>query len=355
MDAVVLVGGEGTRLRPLTYELPKQLLPVCGKPMLGRVIDHLRSQGATRIVLSLGYRPEAFLEWLRGQEAKDVVAVVEPHLLDTAGALRYASYHGGTGERFIGVNGDVLTDFSASPLLELHEARSALATVGLVEVADASRFGVVAIDQQGMISAFVEKPGPEEAPSRLANAGIYVIEQEALSGIEPGTRVSIEREVFPKLAAAGRLYGAALEGYWVDAGTREAYLRACLDFAAGRAGSLSASVAQAIEEGGLLLGRGASLEGLVEPPVWIGDQAVVERGARVSSSVIESGAHVERYCVLESSVVLTGASVGREARLTGTLVGGGARIGPGARLQDCIVGFGAEVPPRLEAEGRQLA
>ena len=186
MDAVVLVGGEGTRLRPLTYEIPKQMLPVVGRPMIAHVIEWLAGHGVDRAVLSLGYRADAFIEAFPDNTLAGVALeyVVEPEPLDTAGAVRFAAEKAGVSDTFLVLNGDVLTDFDASGLVEFHRSRPADASIAL----DAGRrtrrsFGVVPTDEDGRVTAFIEKPPAGQAPTNLINAGIYVLETSVLERI----------------------------------------------------------------------------------------------------------------------------------------------------------------------------
>ena len=205
MDAVVLVGGEGTRLRPLTYEVPKQMLPVVERPMIVHVIEWLATHGVDRAVLSLGYRADAFMEAFPSQEIAGVALeyVVEPELLDTAGAIRFAASEAGVKDTFLVLNGDVLTDLDASALVAFHRTRPAQASIALTPVLDPSRFGVVPTDEDGRVTAFIEKPPLGQAPTNLINAGIYVLETSVLEQIPEAGRVSIERETFPALVSAG--------------------------------------------------------------------------------------------------------------------------------------------------------
>src|SRR5580658_1717825 len=213
VKAVVLVGGEGTRLRPLTYTTPKQLLPVVEVPLLERVLVHLAAAGVDEAILSLGYRPDAFVTAYPDSVAAGIRLsyAVEPEPLDTAGAIAFAARHGGVDETFVAVNGDVLTDVDVGDLVRRHRHRQALATIHLTAVEDPSRFGVVATDDDGRVLAFVEKPPPGQAPSNLINAGTYILEPEVLALIPADQRVSIERRTFPELVDGGRLYGVASE------------------------------------------------------------------------------------------------------------------------------------------------
>ncbi|HEY1466034.1 MAG TPA: nucleotidyltransferase family protein, partial [Acidimicrobiales bacterium] len=207
MRAVVLVGGEGTRLRPLTLTTPKQMLPVMEQPMIERVLDQLARHGIDEAVLSLGYRPDAFINaYPEGSVGGVRLAyAVEPEALDTAGAIRFAADHAGIDETFVVVNGDVLTDLDITELVDFHHRHHAEATISLTPVDDPSSYGVVPTDSQGKVEAFIEKPPRDEVPTNLINAGTYVLEPEVLARIPKGRRVSIERETFPTLVEAGTL------------------------------------------------------------------------------------------------------------------------------------------------------
>ena len=205
MKAIVLVGGEGTRLRPLTLSAPKQMLPIVEEPMIERVLGHLAGHGIDEAILSLGYLPDAFRSAYPGGTVAGVRLsyAVEPEPLDTAGAVRFAADFGRVAETFVVVNGDVLTDFDMSGLVDFHRSRGAEGTIHLTPVPDPSAFGVVPTDRRGRVTAFIEKPPREEAPTNLINAGTYVLEPSVLGRIPTGRRVSIERETFPAMVARG--------------------------------------------------------------------------------------------------------------------------------------------------------
>ena len=208
MKAVVLVGGEGTRLRPLTLSAPKQMLPIVGVPMIERVLAQLAVHGIDDAVLSLGYLPDAFMEAYPDGRVAGVglTYAVEPEPLDTAGAVRFAASFAGIDETFVVVNGDVLTDLDLTTLVAFHRERGAEGTIALHPVADPSAFGVVPTDEDGRVKAFVEKPPRDEAPTNEINAGTYVLEPSVLSRIPEGGRVSIERETFPAMVRDGGLF-----------------------------------------------------------------------------------------------------------------------------------------------------
>ena len=269
MDAVVLVGGEGTRLRPLTYEIPKQMLPVVERPMIAHVVEWLARHGVDRAVLSLGYRADAFVEAFPDDTLAGVALeyVVEPEPLDTAGAVGFAAEKAGVSDTFLVLNGDVLTELDASGLVEFHRSRPADASIALTPVPDPSNFGVVPTDEAGRVTAFIEKPPEGKAPTNLINAGVYVLETSVLERIPPGRRVSIERETFPALVAAGGLYALASDAYWLDTGRPHQYLQAQLDILEGR----RACVPPGTEiRAGVFVDESAEVAGLVGPHCYVG-------------------------------------------------------------------------------------
>ena len=208
MKAVVLVGGFGTRLRPLTYTTPKNLLPVGGVPMVERVIAHLASHGVTEVVLALGYKPDTFRAAYPDGTCAGVALhyAVEDEPLDTAGAIRFAATEAGIDEPFVVVNGDVLTELDVTRLVRFHDASGAEGTIALHTVDDPSRYGVVVTDVAGQVEAFVERPWGDEAPRLAINAGTYVFEPSVLGRIASDRPVSVERETFPAMVADGSLY-----------------------------------------------------------------------------------------------------------------------------------------------------
>ena len=231
MKAVVLVGGFGTRLRPLTLTAPKQMLPVVDRTMLEHVVGGLARHGVDEVVLSLGYKEDVFRDAFPDGECAGVALryAVEPEPLDTAGAVRFAADAAGIDETFIVVNGDVFTDLDVRQVWNRHHEVGAEATIALTPVDDPSRYGVVPTDPDGKVTGFVEKPPRDEAPTNWINAGTYVLEPSVLGRIETGRRVSIERETFPAIVADGGLWAVQSDAYWVDAGTPETYLQIQLD------------------------------------------------------------------------------------------------------------------------------
>jgi mannose-1-phosphate guanylyltransferase len=317
MKAVVLVGGFGTRLRPLTFTTPKPLLPIGRVPMLTRIVRQLAAAGVDEVVLALGFRTEAFAKAYPGDSCEGVrlVCATEPEPLDTAGAIAFAARYAGVDETFVAFNGDIVCDLDVAALVTAHRAGGRAATVYLTKVADPSAYGVAALDGD-RITAFVEKPAPGTAPSDLINGGIYVIEPSVLDSIPEGEKYSIERRVFPALAAAGQLGAYASDAYWLDTGTPDTLRQANID---------------------LVIGARTQH---VEP---LPDDATVADGVLVGRSVVGFGATLDVNVTVAGSVLLDDVRVGAGASVTNSLVGRGALIGPHATIEDSILGDGAVV------------
>lgn len=323
MKAVVLVGGFGTRLRPLTLSTPKQMLPVVNRPMIERVVAHLGQHGIDTAVLALGYRPDAFVEAYPDGHCAGVTLhyAVEPEPMDTAGAIRFAALDAGVDERFLVVNGDVLTDLDVTALIAAHERAGAEGTIALHRVKDPSAFGVVPTDDTGRVEAFIEKPPAHEAPTDLINAGTYVLERSVLDRIEPDVPVNVERVTFPAMVADGGLYAFDGDTYWIDAGTPATYLAANLDLLDGQRGTPEDGIAPT-----------ASVAGEVERSV-IGPGAVVEAGAVVAGSVVLPGGVVRRGAVVRDAVIGPGAVIEAGAVVRdGSVIGDGVVVAAGSAL-----------------------
>lgn len=334
MKAVVLVGGEGTRLRPLTYRTPKPLLPIANRAFLERQLTWLASHGVTEVILSLGYLPDAFREHFpTGEFAGLAVSyAVESEPLGTAGGIRFAA--DGVDERIVVCNGDVLTDLDLTALVRFHAEREAAATIALTRVDDPSAFGVVPTRADGQVIAFVEKPPPGQAPTNWINAGTYILEPRVLERITPRLPVSIERVTFPKmLEDRAGLFAQPSDAYWLDIGTPAKYVQGNLDVARGRIGS--PPVADAIETApGVWTQPDAKIHPEVEfvAPVVVGSGATIGAGTRLAGAVIGAGAHIADGAQLRESVVLEGGRVGIGARLSESVVGPGAIVGERAVL-----------------------
>src|SRR5918997_1854908 len=220
MKAVVLIGGKGTRLRPITYTMPKAMVPLRNKPYIHYLIERLRAAGLSGAVCSMGYLPDPLQGYFARQELNgfSLEYVVEDHPLGTAGGIRMAAEHLGGGPVFA-TNGDVLTGLGFVEGVAAHQDSGALATITLTSVEDPTAYGLVEVDHELRVRRFVEKPGSDEVHTSLINAGVYVLEREVLNMIPEGREVSIEREVFPELQAMGKLRAYISSAYWRDIGT----------------------------------------------------------------------------------------------------------------------------------------
>ncbi|MEE9415781.1 MAG: NDP-sugar synthase [Acidimicrobiales bacterium] len=330
MKAVILVGGFGTRLRPLTFTNPKQMLPVGHESMIEHVIRSLGSHGVTEAVLALGYKQDVFTNAFPDGICAGVKLhyAVEPEPLDTAGAIGFAARHAGIDERFVVVNGDIITDMNLGELWKFHRDAGAQATISLTPVDDPSRYGVVPTDDDGRVVGFIEKPPRDEAPTNWINAGTYVLEPSVLELIEPGRRVSVERETFPALAESGTLYAKGSEAYWVDSGTPATYLQIQLDLLDGL--------------------RGEAIDG-------VHSTATVDPEASVVRSVIAAGAAISAGAIVRNSIIFPRAVIGANATVDGSMIGGGATVGDGASVTGLsVIGDAAKLDPGSSLDGAKL-
>ncbi len=325
MRAVVLVGGFGTRLRPLTHHTPKQMLPIIDRPMIEHVLAHLAQHGIDDAVLSLGYKPDAFSNQYPDGLCAGVTVhyAIEPEPLDTAGAIRFAAHDAGIDDRFVVLNGDVITDLDIGALLDFHQAHGGEGSIALHRVEDPSAFGVVPTDAAGRVEAFVEKPPAGEAPTDLINAGTYVLEPSVLDRISGGRKVSIEREVFPAMVAEGALFALDGQSYWIDTGTPAKYIEVQIDLMEGRLGEAFDGV-----QAGAQVAPGAQVQRSV-----VSTGAVVEAGASVQDSILFPGVHVGAGANVEHSILGSAAKVGERAAVTDlSVVGDGEIVAPGENL-----------------------
>lgn len=319
MQAIVLVGGEGTRLRPLTSDVPKPAVTLVDRPFLAYAIEWLAGHGVSEVVLACGFLPDVLMEALDDHEHAGVTITyaVEPEPLGTAGAIRFAAEALGDRleDRFLALNGDVLADLDLSALVRAHAECDAQATIALHPVEDSSAYGLVRCDEDRMVLAFLEKTGEEVAGE--INAGAYVLERSVLDLIPAGRAVSIEREIFPQLVGEG-LSALLLDGYWMDIGTPERYLQASWDI-------LERRVDTRVEP--------------TAPGSLVAADAEVAADARLGSRVVLSaGCRIGAGAELNESVLLNGCTVGEGARVEGSILAPGAEVAPGAQLQGAVIG-----------------
>src|SRR5262245_10339125 len=302
MQALILAGGEGTRLRPLTYTVPKPVLPLAGRPHIAYVIDWLVGHGVDDVVVSCGHLAEGMRNTLAELEPGVRIRYAEePDARGTAGAIRFAEDM--LGDRFLVLNGDILCDLDLTALIEQHERTGARATIALYPVADPTGYGLIHRQEDGEITEFLEKPEPDQIDTDEINAGVYLLDRSVLERIPPDRAVSIEREVFPDLIDDG-LYGIRLEGYWIDIGTPERYLEANWDILEGRVETVTG---ERLDENGLLVGDGVEIgvPATLEGPAVIGERTEISPGARPRPPcVLGRNCRIRPGAVVERSVLL---------------------------------------------------
>lgn len=342
-QAVILVGGEGTRLRPITSRVPKPISPVVERPFVAYILDTLVRHGVRRAVFSTGFLAGA-IEAVIGDGSGyglEVEYAVEEEPLGTAGAIANCAERLDDAS-FFAFNGDVLSDVDLTALATTHLDKGGMATIYLTSVDDPRRYGLVQLREDGAVAEFLEKPGEYEGAA-LINAGVYVLEPEVLELIPRGRLFSIERGVFPRLAQSGSLYGFVDAGYWRDIGTPESYLQAHFDILDR---TVRTSVADLLGDSYAYVAPSAKVDSgaRVVPPCYIADGARVGAGARVGPlTVIGADAVVAEGAVVMESVAQSGVVVGAHAQVQGSVLVRGARVGAGCQLSDAVLGEACEL------------
>jgi mannose-1-phosphate guanylyltransferase len=351
VQALILAGGEGTRLRPLTNTVPKPVLPLAGRPHVAYVIDWLVRHAVDDVVVSCGHLADGMRRAIAELEpGVEIRYAEEPDARGTAGAIRFAEVM--LGERFLVLNGDVLCDLDLTALIQQHERTGARATVALYPVDDPSGYGLVHRGEDGEITEFLEKPKPERIDTDEINAGAYLLERSVLERIPPDRPVSIEREVFPELIGDG-LFGIRLEGYWIDIGTPERFLEANWDILARRVDTVTGD---RLDENGLLIEEGVEIgiSATFRGPAMIGARTEISPGAQPRPPcVIGRNCRIRPGALLERSVLLDGCLVEDDAVVVDSILGSGVSLGVGAELDGAVIGEGERVggtqaPPGAE-------
>jgi len=362
VQAVILVGGEGTRLRPLTSTVPKPVVQLVDRPFIAFMLDWLRGHGVDDVVMSLGNLADGVRAVLGDEQpGLRLRYVEEPRPLGTDGALKFAEDM--LDERFLMLNGDVLTDIDVTAQLRAHEASGARATLALYPVDDPSAYGLVRLNEDNSVREFVEKPAPDQIDTNNISAGVYVLQKDILDLLTHGEPASIERDVFPELVANG-LYGHVSHGYWKDIGTPERYLEATFDILEGsvatevskRLGSAFTCVEDGVRNAGRIVPAALVEAGVtIGEDARIGGRAVLERdvtigeGTTIEGAVVMQGATIGAHCVLRNCIVAAHATIGDHCYIDGqAVIGEGVQIGPnnqvtnGARLfPGVVLGDGA--------------
>src|SRR3954451_4069050 len=324
MQALILAGGEGTRLRPLTSNVPKPVVTLVDRPFIAYMLEWLGAHGVDDVIMSCGFLAAGVRDVLGDGEAYGmrIRYVEEPTPMGTGGALKYAEAL--LDERFLMLNGDTLTDLDLTAQIAEHERTGARATLALYPVDDPSAYGLVRLEGDGAVREFVEKPAPDQIDTRNISAGAYVLERSVLDLLTYGERASIERDVFPRLVGNG-LYGHVATGYWKDIGTPERYLEATFDILEG---NVVTEVAARMGETYTCVEDGVTADGRIIPPALVESGCVIAEGARIGGRVVlEHGVTVGEGTTIERSVVMAGASIGAHCTLHGCIVAAGVRIG----------------------------
>lgn len=329
----MLVGGEGTRLRPITETIPKPLVPLMDRPSLDHVLDHLARHGVHEVVLSSAYLEETFYAFIESRHGDPAITwITETEPLGTGGAIVSALATLDGDEPFFALNGDILTDLDLTAMMAFHRERGAAATIALTHVEDSRPFGLVPTEPEGRVLEFREKPA-EPIPGDI-NAGTYVLEPAALDGWTRGDTISIERQIFPALIEAGRpVFGFISDAYWLDLGTPEQYLRAHFDILEGK----------------------VDFEPDYAAPYVAGDAEVDLRAHLGRWVVVGAGATVGADAEIEDAVLHPGAVVEPSARVIGSILGPRSHVGAGARVTGSVLAEGAVVPPGLEVDGARIS
>jgi NDP-sugar pyrophosphorylase family protein len=338
MKAILLAGGKGTRLRPLTIHTPKPIVPIFNRPFLHYQLDLLKHVAEIdEVVLSLNYQPRRIEEIFGdgGESGLPIRYVVEPAPLGTAGAVRYAGES--LRESVVVFNGDVLTMVDLAAVIALHRERKAKATIVLTPVENPSAYGLVETDDHGNIRRFLEKPNPDEITCDTINAGIYVLEPDTFDRIPKDTPWSIERSFFPSLIERGETFVAYVyRGYWIDIGTAEKYMQVHRDIMDGRyrAAPFAGAVSPAWVSPQARVEEGATIDG----PCFVDEGSVIKSGARIGPySVIGRQCHVEEHAVVEQAIVWANSRISQEAVVRGSILGRHCHIGRNASVENGVV------------------
>lgn len=333
MQGLILAGGEGTRLRPLTVYTPKPVVPIVNRPILYYQIDLLKRAGIRDIKLTLGYDPAKIKEIFgNGSELGiEISYIVESATLGTAGAYKNAL--GSSNQTTIVLNGDILTDIDLTKVLEFHRAKEAVATIVAAPVENAAGYGLVEADQDGRVRRFVEKPKPEELHRGTINAGIYILEKQILEMIPAGEKKFFEYDVFPQLLETGAAFFAyRWDGYWLDMGTPQRYLQANLDVLNGRVANT------VIEHPAIATAENGEEAARIDKRSVIDPSCTIKAGAEIVNSVLGANCYIEERAVIENSVLLPGSRIGKYSEVRGSLIGKSAILGRYVKVAEAILG-----------------
>lgn len=346
MKAVILVGGKGTRIRPLTYKNPKPMLPLINRPFMHNFISWLRSHGLEDIILSTCYLPDIFVEYF-GDGSKvgvKLTCVREDPPLGTCGAVKNVEKYLGN-DAFMVFNGDILTSLNLKDMISFHKQKKADITISLTPVEDPTSYGLVPIDSKGRVREFLEKPSPEEITTNLINAGTYIIEPRVMELAPEGENYSFERGLFPKALKMGyKIYGFVSNAYWLDVGTPEKYLMAHHDIL-DRKVDFNIPYKEVFQN--IYIGKGAkySKDNFASGPVVIGEKTVMEKDVKILPlTVIGKNCHISSGTEISSSVIFDGCKIGKNCHIKESIIAGNVKIGENVRIEDVsVVGDGSVI------------
>lgn len=357
VQAVILAGGKGTRLRPVTADLPKPLIPIANRPLISHQMRHLAASGVRDITLALGYNADRF-DVIRDEAdalGVNLQVFTEPHPLGTGGALRWCADQGAFDDRpLLWMNGDVVATPNVPALHSFHNDHEAAITFWLTSVRDVGEFGVLELDPEGRVDQFLEKPSPDETDSHLVNSGILMIDPKVLDRVPAGRMFSFEQTLLPDLVdESAPIYGIFDGGYWLDTGRPRHYLDANRHVLEGRVDWWPDGV---LSTDGVWEGQGVQrADAAIIQPAVLGHNVVIEPGAQLFGRVVlGDGAVVRSQAKLEDSVVFAGAEIGADAEIFNSIVCADVRIGESTTVERSIVGARTTVGRRNHLRGTRL-
>jgi mannose-1-phosphate guanylyltransferase len=335
VKAVVLVGGEGTRLRPLTYLTVKAMVPVLNKPFLEYTIRHLSHHNIKEIILAIGYKPDRITEYFSDEKpfGAKLVYSIETEPLGTAGAVKNAQ--SSIDDRIFVMNGDIFTDLDITDMLKFHDNKSAKVTIALTPVEDPTRFGVVETDSNQRVTRFVEKPRREEVTSNMINAGLYIIEREVLERIPKGQRCMFEHSIFPTLVNEREpVYGYITDSYWMDTGTPEKYLELNSDLLHGKSAQVDFKTADIRVDKQSTIHTKSRLVG----PILIDENCDIGEDVELKGPVVMgTGCRILKGAIIENSILWQNVTVGRESALKDCIVANNSRIDDNVHMSGAVI------------------
>lgn len=344
LKALVLAGGFGTRLRPLTCTRPKLLLPVANQPVIDWTLSSLSKSGVETVILAVNYMAESMVRYLGPSKFNlGIVYSREERPLGTGGPIKRAESLLKNENPFLVLNGDIISDIDYQHIIEYHREKGGLATIALYRVADPSRYGAVEVDNRGRIRRFVEKPRVGEAPSSMINAGIYVFDPKIIQYIPEGRSVSTEKEVFPRLAEEGKLFGFDLRGFWADVGTAEDYLIAnALMLGKENANKLASDAvihetAQILPPSSLGTGVKVGEKSVIGPNCSIAENVEIGVGCRIDNSIVFPGTLIGDFTSVRGAIIGEHVTLERWVKIEkGTIIGDYASIGDGITITEGV-------------------